>query len=675
MNMSNKLFLYFLLFFYSFSSFSQNREISSLDQDWDFHFGYDVQKKIVTEKVNIPHTWNADEVKVGKSDYYRAVGEYTKTISISDKYKGKRLFLRFEGVNSVATVLINQKTVGEHQGGYTAFCFEITDFLKYGENNLITVLANNSYNYSVLPLSGDFNVYGGIHRSVSLIVTNANCITPLDYASPGLYITQKNVSSKSAELEIKTKLSLKNTGSYSLNTSVIDRDGKVIAQKNSVISGNEQIENFTINQPHLWNGRKDPYLYQVKVVLSENQNVLDEVIQKTGLRFFNVDPEKGFFLNGQYLDLHGVCRHQDLEGKGSALTKEDHEKDLQMLNELGVTGMRLTHYPHSEYFYEGCDKAGIVLWTEIPLVGPGGYKGAGYINHPGLHAHAKQLMTELIRQHYNNPSICFWGLFNELKLDYDDPVPFLKELNALVKKEDPSRLTTCASFLDNDHFNQVSDIIGWNKYFGWYGGPPEDMGKWADDMHGKFPQKAIGISEYGAGASVKQHTEKLEAPKASGKFHPEEWQTYYHEKNWEQLKARPFLWGKFIWVFRDFGSSIRFEGDTVGINDKGLITYDNRIKKDAFYYYKANWNPEPMLYLVERRDSIRTNPVTQVKVYSTLPEAELFLNGKSMGKKIPNKYKTAIWENINLAKGKNEIKVRSKQGKKIMEDTCIWELK
>lgn len=429
-----------------------------------------------------------------------------------------------------------------------------------------------------------------------------------------------------------------------------------------------------VESPRLWNGKADPYLYQVKSQLLSNGRVVDEISQTVGFRFFHVDAGKGFFLNGEYLDLRGLCRHEDVSGKRSALTREDHELDMELINEIGATSLRLTHYPHSGYFYDLCDRNGIVLWTEIPLVGPGGYSWTGYVNNPSLHSHAKQVLTELIRQNYNHPSICFWGLFNEIKLDFDDPVPLMTELGKLAKTEDPSRLTTCATFLDSDHYNEVSDLIAWNKYFGWYGGSPNEMGEWADKMHSHLPRKPIGISEYGAGASIFQHEEEMKAPNPSGRWHPEGWQAYYHEENWRELSKRPFICGKYIWVMADFGSTIRSEGDTLGMNDKGIITYVRKTKKDAFFFYKANWNNDPMVYLADRRHTIRKSKSTTIKCYSNLPEVELFVNGKSFGISKPDEVKIAKWANAELNSGKNRIEVKAKNGEKVLTDFCEWVL-
>jgi len=663
-----------LLSLFLYQSVDAQRIVQDFDADWNFYFASDVSKNITKTPVTLPHTWNADEVMSGKP-YTRTVGNYEKKVIFPNAYRDKRLFLRFEGVNSVANVLVNQKFVGKHTGGYTAFCLEITDWVKLGEENLITVQASNAYNLEVLPLSGDFNVYGGIHRPVSLIITGKSNITPLDFAASGVYLIQKKVSDQSAEIEVLTKLSLQNPDNLAVKTTLRDAKGVIIAEKSQSVQADEVRQNFTLTQPHLWQGKADPYLYQVTVQLLANHQLVDEVVESLGLRYFHLDAEKGFFLNGKYLDLYGFCRHEDVQGKGSALHKTDHERDMTLIQQSGATALRLTHYPHSEYFYKLCDTNGLIVWTEIPLAGPGGYTWTGYVKNPATEANARQALQEMIRQHFNHPSIVFWGLFNELRLDFDDPMPFLRELNELAKQEDPTRLTTCATFLENDTYNTVSDAIGWNKYYGWYGGNPAQMEIWADEIHQKFPQKAICVSEYGAGASIQHHQEEAKPVVPASRFHPEEWQTAFHEGNWQALQKRPFIWGKFIWLLADFGSYIRSEGDTLGINDKGLLTYDKQTPKDAFYFYQANWTDTPLVYLTEKRNKVRHKSLTDIKVYTNLPEAELFVNGKSIGKKGKDDLRRVVWNQVPLQKGMNKISVKAYHKKQLLQDEAEWELK
>jgi len=673
--------LFFSLFIILLSGISirslaqSHRQYIDLNRSWDFYFAYDFTKTAPKQKIDVPHTWNVDDVKNGVADYKRTAAIYEKTLNVLPEWQNKRLFLYFEGVNSVATVSVNHKLIQEHKGGYTAFCIEITGFVKPG-NNMISITASNAYRQDVLPLHGDFNIYGGIHRPVSLILTDKNCISPLDYASPGVYITQKEVSAQQAKIGILTKLSLKSQASLTLVTSVInEKTGERISSRTPIqITDTTKNQEFVMDKPVLWNGRQNPFLYRVEVSLFDGEQLIDQIVQPLGLRYFHVDPEKGFFLNGKYLNLLGVGRHEDIDGKGSALSDEDQKKDMDLLLDLGATSARLTHYPHSRTFYNLADQNGIILWSEIPFVGEGGYTGTGYVNLPALDQNARQQLVELIRQHYNHPSILFWGLFNELKLNYDDPQALLLELNALAKKEDPYRLTTMASNMGISDFSRTSDLMGWNKYYGWYGNRFDEIQEWADKTHAALPDRPIALTEYGAGASPFKHDESLEKVNPDSRFHPEEWQTAFHERHWEILKDRNFIWGKYIWSLADFGSSIRTEGDLNGINDKGLVTYDRSLKKDAYYFYKANWNPEPMLYLAERRNNVRKNAVTAVKVFTNLDKVILTVNGKTYPVQKRNPINIMEWKNIPLKKGENSIRVSGKSGKQSFEDSCTWVL-
>ena len=655
-------------------SFAQTpRQIINFNASWDFYFAYDFTKEVKKQKINIPHTWNVSDVENGVADYKRTSAIYEKILNVEANWLNKRVFLYFEGVNSVASVSVNRKLVKEHKGGYTAFSVEITDYIKLGTNT-ISVMASNAYRLDVLPLHGDFNVYGGMHRPVSVILTDKDCISPLDYASPGVYITQKQVNDKKATIEILTKLSLKTTKNLKLVSYIInEKTGEKISDNTDLASTDTaKIQSFTINNPILWNGKENPFLYKVQVDLFANDQLIDQIIQPLGIRYFSVDAEKGFFLNGKYLNLLGVGRHEDVKDRGSALTYEDHKKDMDLILDLGANAARLTHYPHQERFYKLADKNGIILWSEIPFVGEGGYMGTGYVNSPALAENAKQNLIELIRQNYNHPSIIFWGLFNELKLNHDDPQPLLKELNILAKKEDPSRLTTMASNLGVNDFTNTSDLMGWNKYYGWYGNNFNEVQSWADQTHAAIPNRPFALTEYGAGASPFKHYETLEKVDPNGRFHPEEWQTAFHEKHWEVLKDRDFIWGKFIWSLADFGSSIRTEGDTNGINDKGLVTYDRAIKKDSYYFYKANWNAEPMLYLAEKRNNKRKNAITTVKVFTNVDDVVLIVNGKQYPSKKRNGINIIEWKNVPLKKGQNKISVSSKNGTQKLQDNCIW---
>ena len=670
---SSRLVSVVLFMLYGMSMFAQRQDIL-LNNDWNFRFSHQVQKG-TEERVDLPHTWNAQDALSGKIDYKRGIGNYEKNLFIRPEWKGKRLFIRFEGVNNIADVFINRRHIGEHRGGYGAFIFEITGKVEYGKENSILVRVNNGEQLDIMPLVGDFNFYGGIYRDVHLLITDETCISPLDYASPGVRLIQDSVSHRYAKVRAIVDLSNGSSGNQEVELNVRLLDGQRVVKegtKNVNLSGNEVMQQeltFEIDQPHLWNGRQDPFLYQAEVTLFRNGQMVDRVTQPLGLRFYRIDPDKGFFLNGKHLPLQGVCRHQDRSEVGNALRPQHHEEDVALMLEMGVNAVRLAHYPQATYFYDLMDKNGIIVWAEIPFVGPGGYNDKGFVDLPAFRANGKEQLKELIRQHYNHPSICVWGLFNELTELGDNPVEYIKELNVLAHQEDTTRPTTSASNQMGD-LNFITDAIAWNRYDGWYGGTPADLGKWLDRMHKDHPEICIAISEYGAGASIYHQQDSLVKTVPTSWWHPENWQTYYHIENWKTISSRPYVWGSFVWNMFDFGAAHRTEGDRPGINDKGLVTFDRKVRKDAFYFYKANWNrEEPMLYLTGKRNTVRTQRLQTIIAFTNQAGAELFVNGKSYGKAIPDSYAILEWKNVELEPGENEIKVVSTNKKLPLSDS------
>ena len=652
------------------------RHIVSLNKNWSFRFSHQVNKG-TAKRIDLPHTWNAQDALSGKVDYKRGIGNYEKRIFIKPEYQRKRLFLRFEGVNTVASVFVNRKYAGEHRGGYGAFVIEITDKVDYGKDNSVLVRVNNAEQLDIMPLVGDFNMYGGIYRDVNLIVTENVCISPLDYASSGVKLIQDSVSNEYAKVRNVIQLSNDRNVDSKLDLSVAVKEGdKTVKSFSSsvVVPAGKNITHeipMEFNKPHLWNGMEDPFMYRVEVSIKENGKVLDIVSQNMGLRYYNVDPEKGFFLNGKHLQLKGVCRHQDRAEIGNALRKEHHDEDLAIMLDMGVNAVRLAHYPQDEYFYDLMDRHGLIVWAEIPFVGPGGYEDKGFVDSEMFKENGKQQLVEMIRQHYNHPSICFWGLFNELKEYGDNPIEYIKELNEIAHKEDPTRPTTSASN-QGGAINYITDVIAWNRYDGWYGGNPGTLGIWLDDLKKKNPNTKVGISEYGAGASIYHQQEELKQPNPSGWWHPENWQTYYHIENWKIISSRPFVWGSFVWNMFDFGAAHRTEGDRPGINDKGLVTFDRKVRKDAFYFYKANWNKsEPVLYIVGKRCDRRSSNVQTIMAFTNQPEAELFVNGKSYGKVKADEYCIVKWMNVVLNNGDNDIKVEVSNKKLKLSDKFI----
>lgn len=670
---SSRLVSVVLFMLCGMSMFAQRQDIL-LNNDWDFRFSHQVQKGTEV-RVDLPHTWNAQDALSGKMDYKRGIGNYEKNLFIRSEWKGKRLFIRFEGVNNIADVFVNRRHIGEHRGGYGAFIFEITGKVEYGKENSILVRVNNGEQLDIMPLVGDFNFYGGIYRDVHLLIIDETCISPLNYASPGVRLIQDSVSHKYAKVRAFVDLSNGGSSNREVELNVRLLDGQRVVKEGTKkvnLSGNAAMQQeftFEIDQPHLWNGRQDPFLYQAEVILSRNGQMVDRVIQPLGLRFYRIDPDKGFFLNGKHLPLQGICRHQDRSEVGNALRPQHHEEDAALMLEMGVNAVRLAHYPQATYFYDLMDKNGIIVWAEIPFVGPGGYNDKGFVDLPAFRANGKEQLKELIRQHYNHPSICVWGVFNELTELGDNPVEYIKELNVLAHQEDPTRPTTSASNQMGD-LNFITDAIAWNRYDGWYGGTPADLGKWLDRMHKDHPEICISISEYGAGASIYHQQDSLVKTVPTSWWHPENWQTYYHIENWKTISSRPYVWGSFVWNMFDFGAAHRTEGDRPGINDKGLVTFDRKVRKDAFYFYKANWNrEEPMLYLTGKRNTVRTQRLQTITAFTNLSGAELFVNGKSYGKAIPDSYAILEWKNVELEPGENEIKVVSTNKKLPLSDS------
>ncbi len=632
------------------------------------------------QTVEIPHTWNAVDAAdggghepPGDPGYYRGPAWYAKSFITSPAWQGQRVFLRFEGVSSRAEVYLNGKTLGEHKGPATAFVFEITGGLKSGAPNDLRVLADNTLRSDIPPLSGDFPVFGGIYRPVTVITKPSTCISPLDHASSGVRVFQREVSRDKAAIEIVTAIDHGAAGETSVDVEVnlLDK-GMVVAGtvsrnvKLKTQSSSEVSSRLTVLKPHLWNGRKDPHLYQLEVRVLEQGRIIDECRQPVGLRFYKTDPERGFFLNGEPYMLRGVCRHQDRAGKGWAVSAADLKEDLDLIMEMGARAVRLAHYPHAEEFYRLCDEAGLLVWTEIPVVDK-------ISEDPGFAPNAKQQLTEMIRQLGNHPSIFAWGLSNELfHRPTPDGIPLIKVLEQLAKQEDSTRPTTIAVNKQREDLCNITDLVGFNGYPGWYGGGPSGMKKWLADYQKLGRDRGIGVSEYGAGASIRQHEQGAKQPSPGGKWHPEEWQAIVHEENWRCIREAEYCWGSFIWNMFDFASEWRDEGDAPGMNDKGLVTYDRKTRKDAFYFYKANWSGEPVLHLTSKRHTERKEAVTPIKVYSTASEVVLWVNGMKIGAAKTDDLHIARWESVTLKPGVNRVEVRASIPGGTLTDQAEW---
>ena len=650
--------------------------------DWKFYKG-DIHSAESGDKISeqewqdvtIPHTWNAKDVLTDGDHCYQGIGWYRSSFNLPSEQKGKRYFIRFEGVCLVADVFVNGVYIGRHKGGYSAFCFEITRQVRPGRINRISVKVDNSMQPDVAP-SGTYlyPLFGGIYRPVTLFSTDDLCISPLDYASSGVYIRPVNVSEKQADIEVVTLLDYsaspkdQNDAEVTLKATVLDNNNVIAQSREKIVVTNNQrtssISKIHMDNPHLWNARKDPHLYKLNVCVEDPQGVkIDELDQPMGLRFFEVDTDKGLILNGKPYHLYGVCRHQEWEGLGSSLTDTQHEKDIELILELGATGVRLAHYQQADKMYSLCDENGLVVWAEIPNT------PAYRAENPAYLQNCFDQLTELIKQNYNHPSILFWGLYNEIPISAKD----VKSLHQTAKQLDPCRLTTQADFKQVTDRHFITDVAAWNWYFGWYYDNFDKYATWYDDLHKKYPNLKAGLSEYGAEGCISQQQENPKRPDPLGRFFPEQYQRLYHEQVWKNIKDRDDIWCKFIWNMFDFSWTFAKRGDRDFINHKGLVTHDRKVKKDAFYFYKANWSDEPVLYILSRRNTQRTQSDVQVAVYTNLDEVELSVNAKPVSKKkMDSDIHKITWDNVPLVPGGNQIDVVGFKGDKKLTDSCEW---
>lgn len=668
------------------SSGAAPREVLDLNPNWRFERGESNSAQNLSavdfndsswQQISLPHCWGWGEAQQGEN-YYRGPGWYRREMDVPNPKANRRYFLRFEAAGSVADVYLNGKWMGQHRGAFGAFCFELTKELSKTGTNSLAVRVSNAPEQDVTPLSGDFPMYGGLYRSVHLIETDATCFALTDHASPGVAWLQSRVSANQAVLDVTPQISngTAKKQARTLVAKVLDEDGREVARSEEKITLEPSITapfpiQVTVKSPHLWNGRKDPYLYRAVMELDSADGVRDEMEQSIGLRSYYVDPDKGFFLNGQPYHLHGVNRHQDRFNKGWAISQADQDEDIGLLKEIGCTVLRCSHYEQSDYFYGLCDKAGILVWAELPQVDKIG-------SDPKFADTSRSQLLDLIRQNVNHSSIFVWSLFNELRPKNPDPHRELQDLKIVAKGEDPTRLTiaaTCTTELPQ--MNKIPDLLGWNVYYGWYGdwGPLSDYDSMRAGYRYTSRQGGYCVSEYGAGANTTQHEENPRQPKNDGQWHPEEYQNVLHEKAWSKLKSAPYIWGTFVWCMFDFTSYWRHEGGVPGRNDKGLVTSDRKIRKDAFYFYKANWSDEPVLYITSRRYTERTNAITNVKIYSNATEAELVVNGASQGTRTNDGNGVVLWKDVTLAEGKNEIQVKAQRNGESLTDRCEWNLK
>jgi hypothetical protein len=620
-------------------------------------------------RTTLPHTFNAGES--GEGDYYRGPGWYRRAFEIAALESGRRLYAQFDGAALVADVHLNGAAVCRHEGGHAAFRCDLTGHLQPGRN-VLAVRVDNSATRVVSPLGGDFTVFGGLYRPVSLIEADAVHFDLLDHGGPGVYARATSIEPATARIAVEAKVA--NEGPRSrrtpLTVRVLDAEGHEVARASTTVevplrSIRSAALNLRIPSPRLWDGVRDPYLYRVVARIGEAG---DEVAVPLGIRSFAFDPERGFLLNGRSYPLRGVnLMHSARPGKGTAVTDAEIAEDFAILREMGSTGVRLVHFQHPQASYDEADRLGLAAWTEIGI-------NSEIEDTPEFRANAATQMRELIAQAYNHPSVVLWGIGNEVYADEPKVARVLRELHETAREADSSRPTVYAHCCQADDHPKamVSDVIGFNRYFGWY--PDQSgntIGKWAEGFHAAHPERPFAVSEYGAGASVlHQEDPPRQVVPASG-WHPEQYQTEYHERNWLELKDKPYLGGTFVWVGFDLASAGRHEGDRRGINDKGLVTYDRRVRKDAWYWYQAWWSDKPMLHITSRRFTERSDPAATVKVYTNAEAATLIVNGTEIGTRRAEN-RMVSWP-VTLRPGANVIEVRGPVDGEVLTDRVEWD--
>ena len=605
------------------------RKITNINKDWLFTINGE------TQTVNIPHTWNAFDGQDGTDGYLRARGVYAKELQPSDNIT----FLECEGVNSKAEIHINGELVAIHEGGYSTFRTDITKYIKNGCK--LEIIADNTPDETVYPTAADFTFYGGVYRDVNLIEVEDCRFSMADYGSDGVYITPvKTVNG----WEIQIKALIDNADySHKARFTLINAQGEELTSAECALKP-IVYSTLKVDNPILWQGVENPYLYTVKCEIFAEDEITDCLNIRTGLREFYVDSEKGFFLNGKHIKLNGVSRHQDRENMGNAITNKEHAEDINLILDVGANSIRLAHYQHNKYFYELCDEKGLLIWAEVPVISKFS---------PKRQKNAESQLVELIKQNYNHTSIFCWGIANEITIGGSKSKKLLSSLthlNEVAKFLDPNRLTTCAQLTVcpiESPLNKLTDILGYNHYYGWYAGKADEIDKWLDDWHTKNPETKLCLSEYGAEGITKYHSNNP----VQGDY-SEDYQAIFHEHYAKAINERDWLWGSYVWNMFDFGSALRNEGGLRGRNNKGLVTFDRKIKKDSFWLYKAYWSDKKFVHITKERFVQRPIGKTDIKVYSNCPEVTLECNGKTQ---TISGDKVFIFKDIEIIPGENTI--------------------
>ena len=633
------------------------RETYTLNRDWKF-FTYSEDFSTI---VNLPHQWNSDALG-GKLDYYRGTGNYLRYVDFREEWKGKRLFLRFGGANLVTDVLVNGRYVGRHEGGSSAFTFEITDYINFNGRDFLWVIVDNGNNTEVMPTAGNEISYGGLFREVSLIIEEPTHIAIDHYSSNGVYVHTKSLSKESAKGEVEVCVSSLSSQSATLTLNVKDSDG------NEVFATTQKVRTqkgttptfipFEVKNPRLWNGTVDPALYTFSLNLSVGDKWCDEVGVQTGFRQIRAGSE-GFLLNGEKYPIKGVLLHRDRALSGMAVTDREILEDVEFVCEMGANAIRVVGGSHHPSFYRICNSLGILVINDLPLMGSTTRNGKGFFNTSDFRDNGKEQLCEMVYQNYNYPSVVAWNLFSELETRGEDPTDYIRTLHSLAKRLDPTRLTSGWSNQDGE-INFVTDLIVWSHSFGWMEGLPGDIAVWQSQLRSVPEWDALNSAvSYKCGGNIFHQSDLLEKPLSSSSWHPERWQTYFHETYLSSLSKDEGFWGLFVDCLFDY-ASVDTHRSAGGVCDMGLVSFNRQARKDAFYLYKAHWNDsEDFLHIAERRWARRSDTRQTIKVYTSLPEAELTVNGTFLGAK-ECENGCVIWEDVTLRYGTNTVEATSR---------------
>ena len=737
------------------------RTITELSSGWAFRYGDAPDAVTTAafddsawEQVSVPHTWNrVGEYALTRSpatNNKQGIGWYRLNYDAKPMAKGRRLYIDFAAVGNIADVWINGAHVGQHKGAFTRFRFDVTPQWKPGAKNLIVVRADNSKpavgstTEHVIPLAGDFFIHGGMYRGVQLIEANDVGIDLLDFGGPGVYVRTTDPGKMSgilrtATVEIATVIrrAYKSPKSQRIRIDLRDPSGKIVVANLSarivqhpqvpgeirpapvcgyyeggmhlyrVCGKPERVEptswtstavaTIELLDPKRWDGTDDPSLYLATINVYQGRRLIDSVTQSFGIRDFKFDPDTGLTLNGKPLKVKGVSRHQDRLGRGWALSAKDHAEDMAIMKEMGVNSVRHAHYPHADEWVEEADKAGMIVWAEVPYVTTHSLSGGE--GSAEIFANAETQTRELIRQQYNHPSIAMWSVGNEVDAGRlfgvsKEPAPALKLLQHIAKiarEEDPSRPTIFADCCEDvrspvaglegqvqgEQLAGAADMIGYNRYYGWYYPQPlkaaEQLAAQMDKFHIKHPTLPISISEYGAGGAFSQHSDNVMSGfiNAVGRPQPEEYLSWLHEQSWPVIRDRPYIFGSWVWNMFDFSSDLRNEGDSVDINTKGLVSFDRKVKKDAFYYYQAQWSDTPVVHITGKRYRDRAYAHMDIRAYSNADKLRLMIDGKDLGQ-VECIDRICIWPNVALKPGANQVAVRGNVNTAEIGDSVIW---